>query len=258
MSLEQESGSEVCLGSFCGCLVEGDLEQRDRERRIRRRALSISILTQSAILAALMIVPLLAKTPKLATVAFVPLPEIFHPSGPPRREPPEHEQRSAADHHIPCFYCPVRANARPVERQHSDANAPIGESGPTVGEDPRIPGAIPWGPESNRAPQPPVDTHAHQKTRRLYMTHIEPAMLIYRADPVYPTLARQTGRSGEVRLRAIIATDGTIQSLQVVGGDPLFYSSALDAVRQWRYKPTILNGQSVEVETNITVIYTMQ
>jgi protein TonB len=61
-----------------------------------------------------------------------------------------------------------------------------------------------------------------------------------------------------VELHAIIATDGTIQSLQAVGGDPVFIRSALDAVRQWRYRPTILNGQPVEVETTITVIYHAQ
>ena len=53
----------------------------------------------------------------------------------------------------------------------------------------------------------------------------------------------------------MIATDGTIQSLQVVSGDPLFYQSAMEAVRQWRYRPTVLNGEAVEVDTFITVIY---
>ena len=61
-----------------------------------------------------------------------------------------------------------------------------------------------------------------------------------------------------MELRALISTDGTIQSLQVVSGDPLFLQSALDAVRQWRYHPTILNGQPVEIDTFITVIYSLQ
>ena len=90
------------------------------------------------------------------------------------------------------------------------------------------------------------------------MTHIDPAMLTRRIEPIYPTLPRQLGRSGRVELRAIIATDGTIQSLQVVGGDPLFFQSALEAVRQWRYTPTVLNGRIVEVDTYITVIYNIQ
>jgi len=80
-------------------------------------------------------------------------------------------------------------------------------------------------------------------------------MLIHRVEPVYPTLAKQTRRAGRVELRAIIATDGTIQSLQVVSGDPLFYQSALEAVREWRYRPTVLNGEAVEIDTFITVIY---
>ncbi|GAC1702081.1 MAG: hypothetical protein NVS9B4_06600 [Candidatus Acidiferrum sp.] len=66
------------------------------------------------------------------------------------------------------------------------------------------------------------------------------------------------GREGRVELHAIIATDGSIRSLQVVAGDPLFYPSALEAVSQWRYRPTVLNGQPVEVETIVTVIYSMQ
>jgi protein TonB len=83
-------------------------------------------------------------------------------------------------------------------------------------------------------------------------------MLIRRVEPSYPALAKQIHKEGQVELRAIIATDGTIQSLQVVSGDPLFLRSAEDAVTQWRYRPTVLNGQPVEIETYITVIYTLQ
>lgn len=82
-------------------------------------------------------------------------------------------------------------------------------------------------------------------------------MLIYRVDPIYPPLAKQIHKEGRVELRAIIATDGTIQSLEIESGDPIFYQSAKDAVSQWRYKPTILNGQPMQIDTHITVIYTM-
>ena len=92
----------------------------------------------------------------------------------------------------------------------------------------------------------------------MHVTQIDPAMLTHRVEPVYPPLARQIGRSGRVELRAIIGTDGTVQSLEAVGGDPMFYQSAMEAVRQWRYTPTLLNGQRVEVDTYITVVYTMQ
>jgi protein TonB len=90
------------------------------------------------------------------------------------------------------------------------------------------------------------------------MTSLDPAMLIRRVEPVYPPLAIHTRREGRVELRAIIGTDGTIRSLQIVASDPLFDLSAKEAVSQWRYRPTILNGLPVEIDTYITVIYTTQ
>jgi protein TonB len=107
-----------------------------------------------------------------------------------------------------------------------------------------------------RPPQPPGETSTRPKI--LQVTRIDPAMLIRRVEPVYPALAKQTHREGRVELRAIIGTDGKIQSLQVVSGDSLFLMSAREAVEQWRYRPTYLNGQAVEIDTFITVVYTMQ
>jgi protein TonB len=75
--------------------------------------------------------------------------------------------------------------------------------------------------------------------------------------PVYPPLARQTRISGTVRLHAIIAKDGTVQQLEVLSGHPLLVQSALDAVRQWRYQPTLLNGEPVEVDTTVDVIFSL-
>jgi TonB family protein len=96
------------------------------------------------------------------------------------------------------------------------------------------------------------------QTRIVHVTHLDPGMLLHRVEPVYPPLAIQIHREGRVELRAIIGTDGNIQSLQVVAGDPLFVPSAVEAVQQWHYRPTYLNGQAVEIDTYITVVYTMQ
>jgi TonB family protein len=82
-------------------------------------------------------------------------------------------------------------------------------------------------------------------------------MLSFRVEPVYPALPKQLHREGRVELRAVIATDGSIQLLEAVSGDPLFYQSALSAVREWRYHPTILNGVPVEVDTHIIVVYSL-
>jgi protein TonB len=86
---------------------------------------------------------------------------------------------------------------------------------------------------------------------------VQAAKLLKKVVPVYPPLARQARVSGTVQLIGIIAKDGTIQQLQVVSGHPLLIKTALDAVRQWIYRPTLLNGQAVEVIAPIDVIFTL-
>ena len=84
------------------------------------------------------------------------------------------------------------------------------------------------------------------------------AQLISRIEPRYPLLALQLRRDGTVVLHAIISRDGRINALEVVSGSPYFVQAALDAVRQWRYRPTLLNSEAVEVETTITVVFRLQ
>ena len=84
------------------------------------------------------------------------------------------------------------------------------------------------------------------------------AKLINRVQPIYPVLARQTGIQGVVKLHAILGKDGTVQQLQVLSGHPLLVQAALDAVRQWIYQPTLLEGKPVEVDTEIDVFFQLQ
>jgi protein TonB len=81
--------------------------------------------------------------------------------------------------------------------------------------------------------------------------------LIYRVQPQYPPLARQARVQGIVVLRAMISREGKIENLQVVSGHPMLVQSAMDAVRQWRYRPYYLNNEPVEVETQVTVNFTL-
>jgi len=86
---------------------------------------------------------------------------------------------------------------------------------------------------------------------------VQAAKLVNRVQPMYPPLARQTRISGTVKLHAIIGKDGTVQQLNVESGHPLLVQAALDAVRQWRYQPTLLNGEPVDVDTEIDVIFSL-
>jgi protein TonB len=104
------------------------------------------------------------------------------------------------------------------------------------------------------APPPP---RPHQTGPLRVGGNVQAARIINRIQPVYPPLARQTRISGTVRLHAVISKDGTIKELEVMSGHPLLQQAALDAVRQWRYQPTLLNGEPVEVDTTIDVIFSL-
>jgi protein TonB len=81
--------------------------------------------------------------------------------------------------------------------------------------------------------------------------------LILRVQPLYPPLAKQARIQGQVVLRAVISRAGSIENLQVLSGHPMLVQSAIDAVKQWRYRPYSLNGEAVEVETQVTVNFVL-
>jgi TonB family protein len=233
------------------CLVEGDAAQRARARALRRRSLIFSVMTQLAIIAGLILVPIFSKTEHIAMANVMPLPpyrptrvavrETRAPTEPPRR--------------IHGFqFCLSCAAVVPPERTEDlfvDGSTELIE-GPGLSSEPARCAeceGIAGGGRTQPVAPPEV------APKKITITHIDPAMLMHRVDPIFPVLARQTGREGTVELHAIIAADGSVQSLEVLHGDSLFFQSALDAVRQWRYRPTVLNGRPVEVDTHITVIY---
>jgi protein TonB len=87
---------------------------------------------------------------------------------------------------------------------------------------------------------------------------LQAARLIHRVQPEYPVVARRESLQGTVKLHALIAIDGTVQKLYVVKGYCSLAQAALDAVHQWKYQPTLLGGQPVEVDTEIDVIYELR
>jgi protein TonB len=87
---------------------------------------------------------------------------------------------------------------------------------------------------------------------------VSQGLLIYRVEPKYPPIAQQAHIQGTVILTAVIDKDGIIQRLQLVSGHPMLATAAIDAVKQWRYKPYLLNGQPVEAETTVTVTFRLQ
>lgn len=129
-----------------------------------------------------------------------------------------------------------------------------------------VPGGAPGGviggiigavPAAAPPPPPPKVEKPVTPQRIRVGGNVQAANLIRKVTPVYPPLAKQARIQGTVRFTAIIGKDGTIQNLQLVSGHPLLVQAAQDAVRQWVYKPTLLNGEPVEVVTQIDVNFTL-
>src|ERR1700722_8985684 len=105
------------------------------------------------------------------------------------------------------------------------------------------------------APPPPPPPKAKGPLR--VGGQVQAANLIRQVQPVYPPIAKTAHISGTVVLHAIISKEGAIEKLEYVSGPPLLMKNAMDAVSQWRYRPTMLNGEPVEVDTTVSVVFTL-
>jgi TonB family protein len=112
----------------------------------------------------------------------------------------------------------------------------------------------------NGAKSAPIATTSGKPSRVSVGGTVQAAKLITKVQPVYPESARSAGISGTVVLHAVIGMDGKPLSLHVKNSqiDPDLARSAVEAVNQWRYTPTLLNGEPIEVDTTITVIYSLE
>ncbi|MFZ0882574.1 MAG: energy transducer TonB [Candidatus Acidiferrales bacterium] len=253
------------LGSLSNCMLENDAEARNRARKLRHKALVGSIAFEAALIGAMLLWPLI--TPGVLTGGFIVTPA-----------PPYHgggdvvERHALSNAHPPpsatrpqsiCLMCvppAIPVGVRAVSNDASSAsidNAPgIGDGGRDglPGDGPILPGGIGDGkpPMELRKPSPPP------RPAPLHMSEgVMEAALIYKVQPLYPAIPRAMHLSGTVRLRAIIAADGSIRHVDVISGNPLLAQSAVAAVYEWRYRPTRLNGEAVEVETLITVNFVL-
>jgi periplasmic protein TonB len=252
-SIESCASRDGCL-----ILVEPDAKARAGMRRRLFRAIAFSGLLEVLLLAAALLWPLFATGGGLLRAKLLtPIP----PYGSHRRP-----FRPANGHR------PVTAVGTTARRF---LTVPVRSApyGPTLSSSVEVPTDLPSSPygrddigrgpaglldvptskpASVPAPPPAEKRHAPSATVRR-SEGVQAALLINRVEPRYPPLALQVHAEGTVQLHAVIGRDGSMRSLEVISGNPLFIQSALDAVRQWRYRPTLLGGEAVEVETYITI-----
>ena len=232
-------------------LLESTVVRRDTNKRW---TVALSSLVQTLILGVLVMIPVMhtEALPK----AMLAIALVAPPPPPPRPAP--QAVRAAVRPGIRRI--PTGALQAPpfipthVVMVDADLAPEISETGPAIGPFSDIPGQDIIA--SNRPAVPPPPKQAGP-TRIKQGGVVTAAALLSQTKPIYPPLARQAHIQGEVVLHAIIDKEGRVAQLEVVTGHPLLVKAALDAVRQWLYRPTLLNGEPVEVDTTITVTFLM-
>jgi protein TonB len=244
---------------FADSLLHAEKSERNR----RKFATVFSLMIQGLLLGVLLILPLMftQALPQQQLLTF-----LVAPPPPPPPPPPAAQavaklvRRTQSEMLGGGLRAPSRIPAK-IQMIHEVEAPPPSPSGVVGG----VPGGVPGGQlggviggiigqtsSLSAVPRPPVST---QPKRIRISQGVTQGSLIHKIEPGYPTLAMRARISGLVVLHAIISKEGEIKELSLVSGHPLLAPAAIEAVRQWRYRPFLLNGEPIEVETTITVTF---
>jgi len=229
----------------------------------KRATLPIAYILEAILVGVTVLVPLIytEALPKAQLMTFLAAPPPPPPPPPPPVTAPVRvfrrvtvEDIMKAPTVIPKSLAPIR-DEPPSGAVGVVGGVPGGIPGGSMGG---VLGGIIGGVLSSALPPPPPPPKAATPRRIRVGGQVEQAKLIFNPKPEYPPLAKMARIQGTVRLEAIISKDGTIQDLKVLSGHPLLVKAALDAVQRWRYQPTLLNSEPVEVVTEIDCNFTLQ
>jgi protein TonB len=247
------------------------LESSSGQRKRRTLATFLSFVLQCLTVGVLFVIPLVFTDvlPRQQLLTFL--------EAPPPPPPPAPASPAAASAEVlkvtsdianGQLRTPTRIPAKVQIIKEDEAPPPVYSVGGVVGG---VPGGIPGGQlggviggiissTSNLAAVPKIlPKLATPTVQRVRVSQgVTKGLLIYRVEPTYPPVAREAHVHGSVVLITIIDKNGNIENLELMSGHPMLAPAAINAVKQWRYKPFLLNGQPVEVETTITVNFELQ
>jgi len=248
---------------FEGILLDSGIAQRKR----RTWPTLLSFVLQLSLIGLLLLLPLwfTEELPKQQLLTFLEAPPPPPPPPPPAASttPAAKVVKVTSNISNGRLRTPSRIPAKVQMVKEDDAPPPVVTTGGVVGG---VPGGIPGGQlggviggiiSSGSIPAivPTLSKPAPTVQRVRVSAGLTNGLLIYRVEPKYSPLAQQARIQGVVLLTALIDKEGKVQRLQVVSGHPLLVPAAIEAVKQWRYKPYLVSGQPVEVETTVTVTF---
>jgi protein TonB len=238
------------------------IESGGRLRTKRGVTTTLSFVLQICLVGILVLLPLLytEALPKQQLMTFLVAPPPPPPPPPPPAAVPQRVVKVVQTDIINGeLRTPTKIPKKVEMIKEEEAPPPVMASAGVVGG---VPGGVPGGQMGGVIggiiSSTPVAVPKVATPQRVRVSQgVSQGLLIHRVQPMYPPLARQARIQGTVVLQAEISKDGSIENLRLISGHPMLAPSAIEAVKQWRYKPYFLNGEPVAVETQITVNFTL-
>lgn len=244
-------------------MFEDSLIESGGRLRTRRGATTLlSFILQVALVGILVILPLVftEALPKQQLMTFLVAPPPPPPPPPPPAATPIKTVKVVQTDIINGqLRTPTKIPEKVQMIKEEEAPPPVMSASGVVGG---VPGGVPGGQMGgviggiiSSTPVAVPKVAAPQRVR--VSQGVSQGLLIRKVQPTYPPLARQARIQGTVMLQAEISKDGTIENLRLISGHPMLAPAAIEAVKQWRYKPYLLNGEPVAVETTVMVNFTL-
>jgi protein TonB len=235
------------------------LESGGRLRTKRGRTTTFAIFLEIIVVGIMVLIPLIftEALPKQQFMTFLVAPPPPPPPPPPAAAPVHVVHQIQTDIVNGALRTPTKSPQK--SQMIKEDEAPPAMATGVIGG---VPGGIPGGQMGgviggiiSSTPVAVPKVAAPQRVR--VSAGVTSGLLIRKVAPVYPALARQARIQGTVLLRAVISKEGSITGLQLISGHPMLAPAAIDAVKQWKYRPYLLNGEPVEVDTEVQVNFTL-
>ena len=237
------------------------LESGGRLKTKRGRTTTFAIFLEICLIGLMVLMPLIftEALPKQQLMTFLVAPPPPPPPPPPAAAPVKIVKQVQTDIVNGELRTPTKIPQKVQMIKEDEAPPPVmGSSGVIGGVPGGIPGGQMGGVIGGIISSTPVAVPKVATPQRVRVSQgVSAGLLVRRVNPTYPPLARQARISGQVVLRAVIAKDGSIENLTLVSGHPMLAPAAIDAVKQWKYRPYLLNGEPVEVDTEVLVNFTL-
>jgi protein TonB len=237
------------------------LESGGRLKTKRGRTTTFAIILEIALVGVMVLLPLIftEALPKQQLMTFLVAPPPPPPPPPPAAAPVKIVKQIQTDIVNGALRTPTKIPQKIQMIKEDEAPPPVMASSGVVGG---VPGGIPGGQMGGVIggiiSSTPVAVPKVATPQRVRVSQgVSAGLLVRKVNPNYPPLARQARIQGQVILRAVISKDGSIEGLTLVSGHPMLAPAAIDAVKQWKYKPYLLNGEPVEVDTEVLVNFTL-